>query len=151
MLAMYQREYDSRRELVGVDLSPRLVSITRAKLGQAAKVHVGDMRNLEMIEPEAAAAAISYFAVHHLDPGALSLALREWKRITRRGGQLLAAMWEGRGPIDYGVESDIVAFRYTKAEIVEWAEAAGFDVDRCTVEPVEGFPMDAVYLEGTSK
>ena len=30
-------------------------------------------------------------------------------------------------------------------------EAAGFRVDRCGVEAVEGFPMDAVYLEASKE
>ena len=60
---------------------------------------------------------------------------------------MLVAAWEGVGAIDYGEEADIVALRYTDAELVSWAEKAGFAVNRCVVEPVEDFPMDAVYLE----
>lgn len=37
--------------------------------------------------------------------------------------------------------------RMMNAEIEGWARAAGFTVDRCTVEPVDDMQMDAVYLE----
>ena len=66
----------------------------------------------------------------------------------RSGGQLLIAAWEGEGAIDYGDQSDIVALRYNSGELTLCAEEVGFEVTRCVVEPVEGFPMDAVYLEG---
>ena len=64
---------------------------------------------------------------------------------------MVVAAWEGTGPIDYGGEADVLALRYTGDEIVAWAETAGFAVDRCVVEPVEGMPMKGVYLEGAKK
>ncbi len=149
MLFKYRQELDPQRRLVGVDLSPRMVSIARAKLGHGAEVYVGDMRDLGRVESGSAAAVVSYFAIHHLDSDEVPRALVEWRRVLRPGGQLLAAAWEGSGPIDYGEASDVVAFRYTREELADWAEAAGLSVDRCAVEPVEGFPMDAIYLEGT--
>jgi len=65
------------------------------------------------------------------------------------GGQLVVATWEGTGAIDYGDASDVVALRYREEEIAAWAQAAGFVVDRCVVEPMEGMPMKTLYLEGT--
>ena len=67
MLFRYRDAFDPTRELVGVDLSPRMVSITRTRLGLGAEVHVGDMRNLARVESESAAAVVSYFAIHHLN------------------------------------------------------------------------------------
>lgn len=151
MLFKYRELFDPRRELVGIDLSPRMVTLSRARLGRGAEVHEGDMRDLSGITSGSAAAVVNYFAIHHLNPDEILPALSEWRRILRPGGQLLAAAWEGRGAIDYGEESEVVAFRYTKGNIIDWAEAAGFLVDRCVVEPVEGFPMDAIYLEGARK
>ena len=100
-----------------------------------------------MVESESAAAVLNFFAVHHLDPPDVLLAAGEWRRVLRGGGQLVVAAWEGTGPIDYGDEADIVALRYTSAELASCFEEAGFAVQRCVVEPVEDFPMDAVYLE----
>lgn len=147
MLAMFHDQFDSGRTLLGVDLSPRMVALAAERLGEAAQILVGDMGDLNMIQSGSAAAVMNFFAVHHLDSEGVGRATREWHRILGSGGQLLVTAWEGAGLIDYGEESDIVAFRYTGPEVVAWAEEAGFIVSRCVVEPVEGFPMDAVYLE----
>ena len=148
MMSMYRKRYDQRRSLLGIDLSPRMVSIAGKKLGSAGQVVVGDMRDLSQVEANFASALLNFFAVHHLDPEGVRTAVKEWYRVLRPGGQLLVAAWEGVGTIDYGEESEIVAFRYGNDELFKWSQEAGFDISRCVVEPVEGFPMDAVYLEG---
>ena len=78
-------------------------------------------------------------------------ALKEWHRVLQSGGQLVVAAWEGAGSIDYGDQSDVVALRYRKKELTAWATEAGFVVNRCIVDPVDGMAMDAVYLEGAKK
>lgn len=62
---------------------------------------------------------------------------------------LTLATWEGRGAIDYGDNSELVALRYTEQQVKGWTEGAGFRVNRCAVEPVDEIPMDALYLEAT--
>ena len=84
-------------------------------------------------------------------PGGVGLAFREWYRILAPGGHLVVATWEGHGAIDYGDESDIVALRYGSDELATCAQEVGFAITRCVVEPVEDFPMDAVYLEGVKE
>ena len=148
MLALYRERYDRHRPLLGIDLSPRMVGIAGRRLGSKAEVVVGDMRDLAAAEAGTAAAVLSFFAVHHLEPEEVRRAFREWHRVLCPGGQLLIAAWEGTGAIDYGRASDIVALRYRSDEIVSWAQAAGFTVTRCVVDPVEEVPMDAIYLEG---
>jgi ubiquinone/menaquinone biosynthesis C-methylase UbiE len=149
MLALYHEHHDPTRSLLGIDLAPSMVAIARERLGASGEVLVGDMRDLSIVEPDSAAAVLNFFAVHHLDVEGLRRSLREWYRVLRAGGQLVIAAWEGEGMIDYGAESDIVALRYTSGALTSLAEEVGFSVTRCVVEPVEEFPMDAVYLEGT--
>ena len=148
MLSKYCESYDRTRPLLGIDLSPRMVAIASARLGSRAEILIGDMRDLVIAEAGTAAAVLSFFSVHHLDSEGVVAALREWYRVLRPGGQLLIAAWEGVGAIDYGDESGIVAFKYRRDEIDSWTQVAGFTVARCVTEPVEGMPMDAVYLEG---
>jgi SAM-dependent methyltransferase len=147
MLSMYHERFEPQRVLVGVDLSPRMVAITQKRLGLDSRVIVGDMRDLSEIESCSAAAVLNYFAIHHLDAGGVRKSFDECYRILVPGGQLLVATWEGTGLIDYGDLANIAAVRYTSARLSSMASDAGFDITRCTVDPVEDFPMDAVYLE----
>jgi ubiquinone/menaquinone biosynthesis C-methylase UbiE len=149
MLARYHERYDRNRLLIGIDLSPSMVAIASAKLGSKAEIYSGDMRDLGRIEGGSAAAVMSYFAIHHIEPREVVTTLKEWHRVMNMGGQLVVATWEGSGPIDYGDESDVVALRYSEIELKEWTRKAGFVVNRCVVEPVADIPMKAIYLEGT--
>ncbi len=65
-------------------------------------------------------------------------------------GRLIRRVSDLPGPlVDTSWEHDIVAFRYRQEQLMNWASEAGFSVDRCVVEPVEGMPMDAIYLEAS--
>lgn len=147
MLEMFHSQFDSKRPLIGIDISPRMVAIAKKRLGKEGSVFVGDMGSLPGIDTGSVAALINFFAVHHLDPDGIRKSMFEWNRVLVQKGCLLVAAWEGSGTIDYGEESDIVAYRYTRNELMEIAEDAGFAVTRCTVEAVDDFPMDAIYLE----
>ncbi len=147
MLTLYRERFDAARPLMGIDLSPRMVAIAKNRLGPDPKIVVGDMRDLGMLKSRSAAAVINFFALHHLDQQGVLRAAKEWHRVLCPGGQLVVAAWEGTGPVDYGEESKIVAFRYSSSELVSWFEEARFRVQRCVVEPVGDFPTDAVYLE----
>ncbi len=150
MLARYHERHDSGRPLIGIDLSHRMVAIAGARLADCAEVAPGDMRDLTMIATGSAAAMVSFFAVHHLDANSIATAFSEWRRVLKPGGQLVLAAWEGSGRIDYGSATEIIAYRYTDAEIANMVQAAGFTVDRCNVFPFEGIEMDAILLEATS-
>jgi ubiquinone/menaquinone biosynthesis C-methylase UbiE len=149
MLSLYHERFDSTRSLLGIDLSPRMVAIAKSKLGAKAKVLVGDMRDLSGVESGSAAAIVSFFAIHHLNPADIATTLHEWHRVLKPRGQLLIAAWEGDSPVDYGDQSDVVALRYGSADVADWVRYAGFEVDRCSVESVEDVEMDATYLEGS--
>ena len=147
MLAMFRSQYDASRSLVGIDISPRMVTVSKKRLGTEVSIELGDMRALPGIDSASVAAVINFFAVHHLDADGIRASMLEWNRVLVQKGRILVAAWEGSGAIDYGKESDIIAFRYKRSELTEIAESSGFTVTRCTVEPVEDFPMDAIYLE----
>jgi ubiquinone/menaquinone biosynthesis C-methylase UbiE len=147
MLAMFRSQYDASRSLVGIDISPRMVAISKDRIGMDGLVKVGDMRSLPDIDSGSVAAVINFFAVHHLDIDGIREAMHEWNRVLVHKGRLLLATWEGSGIIDYGEESDIVALKYTCQELIEIAELTRFMVTQCTVKPVDDFPMDAIYLE----
>jgi len=147
MLAMYRSQFDSSRSLIGLDLSPRMVALSKTLIGEDGLLLVGDMRSLLSIDSNSAAAVINFFAIHHLALDGIKKAMLEWYRVLVQNGYLVVAAWEGNGAIDYGAESDMVALRYTSQELIDIANQVGFSVSRCAVEPVEGFPMDAIYLE----
>ena len=150
MLEAVARDTRQDRALVGVDLSPHMVAITARRVGPLGRAIVGNMTRLEMLPDASAAAVINFFALHHVDPAGVRAALREARRILVDGGTLTSATWEGVGPIDYGEHSDIVALRYRSDELRRWAEDAGLAVTHCVVKPVDGFPMDAIYLSATA-
>ncbi len=148
MLALYGSRFDPDRQLVGIDLSPAMVRLATDRLPESATTLVGDMQDLETIRSDSVAGILSFFALHHLSADSVEPTLREWARALISGGRLLLATWEGNGCIDYGEDSDVVALRFTQSQIVGWMEAAGFTVNRCSVEPVAGMEMNAIYAEG---
>ena len=149
MLAKLRDTYTPGRKLLGVDLSPRMVEISRDRLGAAGEIVEGDMKQLAHVKSDTCAAVLSFFALHHLDEADMHAAFAEWHRVARPGGQLLLATWEGDEPLDYGDQSDIVAMRYPEASVSGAARSAGFRIDRCEVKPVEDMGMDAIYLMAT--
>jgi ubiquinone/menaquinone biosynthesis C-methylase UbiE len=149
MLELFHTRYDADRELLGIELSTRMTQIATARLQPAAAtVMTGDMRDLRHLET-GAAAIVSFFALHHLTSEEVVPTLVQWHRVLVAGGQLVLATWEGEGLIDYGSESDVAALRFSREQLEDWTQQAGFAIDRCVVEPVEGMGMDAVYLEGS--
>ncbi len=143
------KEYTPGRTLLGIDLCPRMVAISRRRLGSSATVVEGDMRSLSHVAGGTCATVLSYFALHHVDLTALHACFVEWYRVLTPEGQLLVATWEGEGDIDYGSETDIVAMRYQSDEVTNAASGAGFRIDTCSVGEVEGMEMAAVYLAAT--
>ena len=107
------------------------------------------MRSLGHVPNDSCAAVLSFFALHHVDLEGMRACFVEWYRVLRPGGQLVVATWEGEGTIDYDGHADIVAVRYRKDDVVQAVSVAGYRIDNCSVESVEGIEMDAVYLTAT--
>ena len=149
MLSMYHEKFDAERALVGIDLSPQMVAIASKRLGSAAEITIGDIRDLKNVPSNSAAAVISHFAFHHLDADGVLQALKEWHRVLCVGGQLVIGAWEGEGVIDYGDEDDLVAIRHGADELEKMVRDCGFSVSRNVIEQDEELMMDAVYIEGS--
>jgi ubiquinone/menaquinone biosynthesis C-methylase UbiE len=147
MLAMYHEDFDDKRALLGVDLSPQMVEIAAKRLGDAAQVIVGDLRILDTVPSDSAAAVICHFAVHHLDADGVLQALLEWHRVLRVGGQLVIGAWEGTGDLDYGDTTDLVAIRHAASDLERMIRECGFSISRNVVELEEEMMMNAVYID----
>lgn len=146
MLEMLREKYTHRRQLLGLDLSPKMVTIARERLGDTASISQGDMSDLAEISDDACAAVISFFSLHHIGAAELVACFTEWNRVLVLRGQLVVATWEGEGTIDYGDQSDILTQRYKESELVDALKAANFQIESHSVQPVEGFEMDAVHI-----
>lgn len=146
MLCYFHQTFDSVRELIGIDLSESMLTYARLNLNGIAQVEQGDMRDLSLFDGDSVAGLISFFALHHLNEKDIQLALTEWHRILKDDGCLLIGTWEGEGPIDYGDDSEIIAQRYTRSQIINWVTSADFKIKDCFVEAVDGMPMEAIYL-----
>ena len=149
MLERLKDQYTPGRPLLGVDLSPTMVTIAEKRLGCAATVVEGDMKKLGHVPDGSCAAVLSFFALHHVSLEGMRTCFVEWYRVLKTGGQLLVATWEGEGNIDYGRHADMVAMRYRADEVAKAANATGFRIDTCSVGKVKGMEMDAVYLAAT--
>jgi SAM-dependent methyltransferase len=137
--------------LLGVDLSPEMVAITKTRLGSAAEVIIGDIRRIDVVESGSAAAVISHFAFHHLDIDGIRDCLIEWHRALRTGGQLVIGAWEGVGAIDYAGESDVIAIKHSADALKSMLREVGFTVSKSWVETDDAMQMDAVYIEATKE
>ena len=149
MLAMYHREFEPERFLVAADLSEEMVVLAGERLPESAQRIVADMRDLGAVDEGSAAGVLSFFALHHLPEDQLQETFAGWARLLVENGLLMLATWEGTGLVDYGEEADITAYRYTQADIERHLKAAGFRIERSVVEPVEGLPMDGVYIDAS--
>lgn len=137
------------RQLIGVDLSTRMVELAQERLGDSATILEGDMGSMGQVTDASCACVISFFAIHHVDLERFQRCLAEWTRVLVSGGHLILAAWEGDGAVDYGASSDVVARRYREIEVVDGAKAAGFHVVSHSVKPVDDFDMDVVHLFAT--
>ncbi len=147
MLRMYHSDYDPGRRLIGIDISPKMIEISRKRLNTSAELYVGDMTDLSRIHSGKAAALINYFAVHHVSPSVLGRALKEWNRVLKSRGQLCIAAWEGEGNIDYGEHSDVIALKHSESNLKHAISMSGFQIDQSNVVYIEEMEMNAIYLE----
>jgi SAM-dependent methyltransferase len=88
-----------RRRVVGIDIAPPYVALARSQVGiENLAFEVGDAAKLPYADTSFAGAAAQLVLNFVGDPIA---ALREMRRVTARGGMLVAAVWDFRGGLVY--------------------------------------------------
>lgn len=84
---------DLGADVVGIDLSARMVAIARERVPRAAFVR-GDLRDIPL--PDASlAGAVALYSLIHLSPGHVPVAVREMARVLRPGAHALIAFHRG--------------------------------------------------------
>lgn len=81
----------SPRRLAGIDPSPGFLATATARLGEAFDARVGDARSLPFDSDEFDA-AVSGIALNFVPEP--DVAVREMRRVTRRGGTVAAYVWD---------------------------------------------------------
>jgi ubiquinone/menaquinone biosynthesis C-methylase UbiE len=125
----------------GIDLSPRMVELAQARLGERADVMVADAEHLP-VAGDSVDLVLCVDSFHHYPAPAAVLA--EMHRVTRPGGSLVMGEWRVnrvfRPLMNWLLprlpEGDVRI--YTGAELTRLAEAAGYSVERCEHAGVRG-------------
>jgi demethylmenaquinone methyltransferase/2-methoxy-6-polyprenyl-1,4-benzoquinol methylase len=84
-LALYQR-YECK--LYGIDASPSMLAQARARLGDSARLELGDASHMPF-ENRAFDLIISMLALHEMSPSTQASVLRECKRVLKGDGRIV--------------------------------------------------------------
>ncbi|RKT17140.1 methyltransferase family protein [Streptomyces sp. 1114.5] len=135
-------------EVVGIDLSPRMIELARREQPRAA-FRTGDLLALPAADGEFAA-AVALYSVIHLEPAELAPAFAEVLRVLRPGGVLLVSFHLGtevRRMEEWWGHTVDVDFHFLQTEAVAALLAgAGFTVE-VRLER-EGLPEEAPTRRG---
>jgi ubiquinone/menaquinone biosynthesis C-methylase UbiE len=86
LLKLYQK---TGCTIVGIDASPSMLEIARAKLTKRAELHLGDASNLPFPD-ELFDLTLAMFILHETPASIRSSVIKEAKRVTKRSGRFLA-------------------------------------------------------------
>lgn len=125
----------------GIDLSPKMVELARARLGDRVHVEVADAEHLPARDASVDL-VLCIDSLHHYPHPADAVA--EMHRVTRPGGRLVLGEWRVTALLrpfmnwllPHLPEGDVRV--YSEAELVRLAETAGFGVERCQRAGVRG-------------
>jgi SAM-dependent methyltransferase len=119
---------DRGRRVAGVDLSRAMATLAGRLLDGAA---VGDMRALP-VASESAGGVLAFYSLIHLPRAELPVALAEFRRVLRTGGQLLFSAHEGEGEVVIdefiGRPVPMIATMFTLDELSAACDAVGLRV-----------------------
>ncbi len=77
MLALYAKTHAPAHELIGTDITPRMVDLTNQRLGRPGTARVGDMKHLPDISEGSVAELMNFIAIHHWNREDLNSAVWE--------------------------------------------------------------------------
>jgi SAM-dependent methyltransferase len=127
--------HDRGVRVVGIDLSPRMLACAR-RLNPTMEFQQADMRALPLPD-ETLAGIVAFYSLIHVPRDRVVATLREFRRVLRPQGVLLAAFHIGAEVVHlddwwgHRVAVDFVFFR--SDELEAYLVAAGFEVER-TIE-----------------
>ena len=119
-------------EACGVDLSPEMVRHAR-RLNPEIHFQQGDMLSLAEVADETYGGVAAFYSLIHVPRPRVVDALRELRRVLRKGGTLLVTFHIGRETIHkdefFGQEVSLDFHFFESAEMKEYLAAAGFDLE----------------------
>ena len=148
--SMLEQMANKAVELIGVDGSPRMLELAKRRLsehGERVSLRIGELEHLPLRDGEADFAVIN-MVLHHLShPGA---ALREIRRVLRKGGRLILADFDKHenekmrseyGDRWLGFDMTTLALKLTEA---------GFSLKESSLHSVEkGLSIHLIVAENT--
>ena len=137
----------------GVDLSEEMVKIA-SRLNPDISFTAGNM--LSLASPDSSLAGIvSLYAIIHVPRPQIVAALSEMNRVLKPGGSLLISFHDGEGELHrdewYEKAVSLSVTLLGSDEMVEYVEAAGFEVDLVVERPPYDFeyPTRRIYIQAT--
>lgn len=132
-------------DVVGVDLSPRMIEIARRR-NPGGRYEVGDMRRLD-VPAGSFGAILSIYSIIHVKRAAGVSVLREMHRVLRPMGRLLLACHRGQGAVHaeerFGQPVSLDATLFEPDELAGYVTDAGFLVDETLVRQPYDFEYQA--------
>jgi SAM-dependent methyltransferase len=130
----------------GVDLSEEMVRQAK-RLNPEIPFRQGDMLTLTGVEDEAYGGIAAFYSIIHVPRSSVVDALRELKRVLRRGGVLLVTFHLGQETVHkdewWGEEVSVDFHFYESAELKAHLTAAGFEVEE--VIERDPYPPDVEF------
>ncbi len=124
--------HDRGVEACGVDLSAEMVRHAR-RLNPAIHFEQGDMLSLSEVADETYGGVAAFYSLIHVPRPRVVDALRELRRVLRRGGTLLVTFHIGRETVHrdefFGQEVSLDFHFFESAEMKAHLTAAGFDLE----------------------